>query len=313
MGEMVLLVENNAIKLNCAGVRSWGISMDRSPNSVVKGNQVICSGNNGFNGIEIVGSDNSQVTGNTISGFGTGMSIDRSSNVRITGNTITSSSSAPSVSGIIVGSSVAGQHIRGNWIEDNKIVLRGPGKGIGIRIMCNAANADCTGNTVVDNDISGGGGAGAYSGISMARYAGTLDKTVVALNRFGSIAKPVNPEAGTKPKLLGNEGVKPPSARGIAAQAAASVQSEATEGENDDRSGRLPLSNGRASYHFTTPYSKPPECIAVDGATRKRLTAKTTTTELQITGPVTVRRFTCVMSTDAPRCLRIQAPIGSIE
>ena len=70
------LVEDNAVKLNCAGVRSWGISMDRSPNSVVKGNQVICSGNNGFNGIEIVGSDNSQVTGNTISGFGTGMSID---------------------------------------------------------------------------------------------------------------------------------------------------------------------------------------------------------------------------------------------
>ena len=63
--------------------------------------------------------------------------------------------------------------------------------------------------------------AGAYSGISMARYAGTLDKTVVALNRFGSIAKPVNPEAGTKPKLLGNEGVKPSSARGIAAQAIA--------------------------------------------------------------------------------------------
>jgi hypothetical protein len=212
------------------------------------------------------------------------MSIDRSSDVRITGNTITSSSFAPSVSGIIVGSSVAGQHIHGNWIEDNKITLRGPGKGIGIRIMCNAANADCTDNTVVDNDITGGGGTGAYSGISMARYAGTLDKTVVALNRFASIAKPLNPEAGTKPKLLGNRGASPSSEPGTAAQTAAAVQSSPGEGDNDDRSGRLVLSSGRATYQFKNAYSKPPECIAVESASRKRLTAKATTTELTITG-----------------------------
>jgi parallel beta-helix repeat protein len=272
-------VENNNIKLTCAGVRSWGISMDRSPDSLVKNNQINCAGNNGFNGIEIVGSDNSQVADNTISGFGTGMSIDRSSNVKVTGNTISSTGA-----GIIIGSSVAGQHIRANWIEGNKIVLRGAGKGVGVRLMCNAANADCSGNTIVDNDITGGGGSGAYSGVSTARYAGALDKTVIALNRFGGIAKPVAPEAGTKPKLLGNHGA--PSANMTAtANSASRIQSDAGDEENDDRAGRLALTNGQASYQFKSSYTKPPECIAVSSATRKRLTEKTTTTNLTITGP----------------------------
>jgi parallel beta-helix repeat protein len=279
------VVENNTIKLSSTA-RPWGISMDRSPNSIVKNNQITCSTENGFDGIEIVGSDNSQVASNTISGFATGISIDRSSNVKATGNTINSTNPAgPSVSGIFIGSSVAGQHIHGNWIEGNKITLRGPGKGAGIRLMCNANNTDCSENTIVDNHFVGEDGPGAYAGVSMARYGGAEEKTVIALNRFASIAKPFDPEAGTKARLLSNRGEQPAPGASGTAQAASGAQSEAAGEENDDRAGRLTLANGQASYQFERTYSKPPECIAVDKANRKRLASKTTTTTLTVTGP----------------------------